>query len=272
MAGERDSDRPSYDALYRGFDSPVMRRIREEAYGEDIGQHSWVTASELRADIGRLNLSPAGRLLDLGCGPCGPLAFIVGAVGCRGTGIDASAAAVEAGHARIASLGLDNLITIEQSDLNEPLAFAAHSFDAVIALDVVLHLRDRGRLFQEIARVLKPRATFLFTDASVVTGSFSSDEARDRSAHGYTQFAAPNFNERMLESAGFHVLETEDRTVSVSKNATGRLAALLSHNAELESLGIGSLNSERRYLETVAALSQRRALSRIMYLAESRAA
>src|SRR5882724_1237929 len=103
MASERDGDGPSYDAFYREFDSPVMRRIREQAYGEDIGQHSWVTATELRADLGRLTLGPAGRLLDLGCGPCGPLAFIVGAVGCRGTGVDASAAAVEAGCARIAS-------------------------------------------------------------------------------------------------------------------------------------------------------------------------
>ena len=272
MATGRDSDNSGYEAFYREFESPVMRQIREEAYGEDIGQHSWVTATELRADIGRLALSAAGRLLDLGCGPCGPLAFIGGIVGCRGSGIDASAAAIEAGRTRIASLGLDNLISVEVGDLNEPLNFASHSFDAVIALDVVLHVRDRERLFRETARILKPGAKFLFTDAGVVTGCFSSEEAQDRSAHGYTQFVAPTFNERMLESAGLRVVETEDRTASVFKNAAGRLAAVLAHSAELESLGIANLNSQRKYLETVAALSKRRALSRVMYLAESYAA
>jgi hypothetical protein len=37
-----------YEATYREFDSPLMRQIRREAYGEDIGQHSWVGAAELR--------------------------------------------------------------------------------------------------------------------------------------------------------------------------------------------------------------------------------
>ena len=33
-----------------------MRQFRREAYGEDIGQHSWVDAKELRGDIQRLEL------------------------------------------------------------------------------------------------------------------------------------------------------------------------------------------------------------------------
>ena len=37
-----------YESFYREFDSPLMRQIRREAYGEDIGQHSWVGAEELR--------------------------------------------------------------------------------------------------------------------------------------------------------------------------------------------------------------------------------
>ena len=44
----------NYEPLYAAFDSPLMQQLRREAYGEDIGQHSWVTADELRADIARL--------------------------------------------------------------------------------------------------------------------------------------------------------------------------------------------------------------------------
>jgi hypothetical protein len=47
-----------------------MRQLRQEAYGKDIGQHSWVTADEFRSEIGRLSLTTSSRLLDVGCGPC----------------------------------------------------------------------------------------------------------------------------------------------------------------------------------------------------------
>jgi hypothetical protein len=51
----------SYDAIYDEFDSPLMRRVRSDAYGEDIGQHSWGSAAELRADIRRLGLTASQR-------------------------------------------------------------------------------------------------------------------------------------------------------------------------------------------------------------------
>ncbi|MEO8453486.1 MAG: hypothetical protein ABI647_27125 [Gemmatimonadota bacterium] len=54
-----------YDQTYAAFDSSLMQRVRREAYGEDIGQHSWVTADELRSDLQRLGLTATSRLLDL---------------------------------------------------------------------------------------------------------------------------------------------------------------------------------------------------------------
>ncbi len=86
MCAPSDSTAQGYDSFYKEFDSPLMRQLRVEAYGEDIGQHSWVTAEELRSDISRLELSRSSRFLDLGCGPCGPLAFVVASVGCRRLG------------------------------------------------------------------------------------------------------------------------------------------------------------------------------------------
>jgi hypothetical protein len=59
--------------LYAEFDSPLMSRLRSEAYGEDIGQLSWVTGDDRRRDVARLKLSKEGKVLDLGRGPCGPL-------------------------------------------------------------------------------------------------------------------------------------------------------------------------------------------------------
>jgi cyclopropane fatty-acyl-phospholipid synthase-like methyltransferase len=258
-----------YESFYREFDSPLMRQLRREAYGEDIGQHSWVGAEELREDIQRLKLSPSSRLLDLGCGPCGPLTFILATVGCQGTGVDLSPSALQVGRVRAASLGIDASLSVQEADLNEPLSFAPRSFDAAISLDVVLHLRDREKFFDEVARLLPPGARFLVTDAGVVTGSVSNEEVRKRSAQGYTQFVAAGWNEELLESAGFRLIETENRTMSVLKNASGRLAAMQAHRTELDQV-LGSTDFERQqdYLETIVELSRRRAVSRIMYLTE----
>ena len=258
-----------YESFYREFDSPLMRQFRREAYGEDIGQHSWEGAEELRGDIQRLKLSTSSRFLDLGCGPCGPLTFILATVGCPGTGVELSPSALHVGRTRAASLGVDALLSVQEADLNEPLPFEPRSFDAAMSLDVVLHLRDRLKLFHDVARLLSPGGRFLFTDAGVVTGAVSNEEVRKRSVHGYTQFVAAGWNERLLKSAGFRLIETENRTMSVLKNAGGRLTAMLAHRAELEQVSsTADFESQQGYLETVVELSRRGAVSRIMYLAE----
>ena len=246
-----------------------MQQVRREAYGEDIGQHSWVGADEVRGDIQRLGLSSSSRLLDLGCGPCGPLTYILVTTGCVGTGLELSPSALRAGRDRAGAQNVAHLLTARESDLNEPLPFAAHSFDAAISLDVILHLRDRGRLFREVARVLVPGGRFLVTDAGVITGCVSSEAIRRRSIHGYTQFVAPGWNEGLLAAAGFRLIETENRTASLLKNAGGRLEAIRAHRAELERLsGAAEIEKQVEYLEVVVELARLGAVSRVMYLAE----
>jgi SAM-dependent methyltransferase len=262
-------DSPSYDTFYKAFGSPLMQQLRTEAYGKDIGQHSWTTADELEEDICRLKLTPASRLLDLGCGPCGPLTFITAQVGCRGYGVDSSAEAIASGRERAAVMSVEKLLTLEQADLNDPLPFPNAAFDAVLSVDVVLHLRNRESVFQEVACVLAPRGRFLFTDAGVLTGGISNEEVERRAIHGYTQFVPPGVNEGAIERSGFRLLEQQDRTASLLKNAAGRLATRLAHRPELEKIeGAPNFDRQLSYLETVVTLSQRGALSRTMYLAE----
>ena len=259
----------NYESFYKEFESSVMRAVRREAYGEDIGQHSWVSAADLRRDVVRLNIPVGGRLLDLGCGPCGPLAFVLTAVNCYGIGLDVSAAALAAGLVRAQSLEVDARVRLQQTDLDGPIPVEDNAVDAAMSLDVVLHLRDRLRGFKEVARVLKPGARLLFSDAGVVTGSISNEEVASRSMHGFTQFCVPGFNETTLECAGLVLLATENRTAALVENATGRFTARLKHQAELERLE-GSLGFGRyqQYLQSVISMSERGAVSRLMYLAE----
>jgi SAM-dependent methyltransferase len=262
-----------YESFYREFDSPLMQKIRRETFGEDIGLHSWGSAQEMRTDIARLNLSSSSRIVDLGCGPCGPLTFILATVGCRGTGIELSPSALRAGQARARSLGVESLLSVQEGDLNESLPFPARSFDAAVSIDVVLHLRDRPKFFRDVANILRPGGRFLFTDAGVVTGAVSNEDVRNRSPRGYTQFVPPGWNERLLESAGLRLLETEDRTQSVLRYATQRLAAMQKYRAELERVSEAfDFELEQAYLNTAAGLSRSQTISRIMYLAQADAA
>jgi cyclopropane fatty-acyl-phospholipid synthase-like methyltransferase len=258
-----------YEPFYRDFDLPVMRRLRQDAYGEDIGQHSWVGADEVREDVRRLGLVKSSRLLDLGCGPCGPLTYILSTVGCSGSGLELNSSAVLAGRARAIALGVADRLAVQEADLNEPLPFEGDSFDAALSLDVVLHVGDRGALFREIARVVRPRGRFLLTDAGVVTGCVSNEAIRRRSVHGFTQFVPPGWNESQLEAAGFRVLESENRNATLLRNARGRQAALRAHRLELETLmGAALLEAQCEYLDIVVELAQQGALSRVMVLAE----
>src|SRR6266404_292107 len=98
------------------------------------------------------------------------------------------------------------------------------------------------------------------------------EDIRLRAIHGHTQFVPPGFNENMLGLAEFRLIDRKDRTASLLKTAPGRLTARLCHREELEQLeGSSYFERQQRYLETVIDLSQRGAVSRLMYLAESRA-
>ena len=261
---------PSYDRLYADFDSDVMRRVRAEAYGEDVGQHSWVTAQELDAAIHALELTQSSRLLDVGCGPGGPVTYIARRCRCSAVGMDVSSDAIASAQRRIAELRLEELVSVMPGNADDRLPFPDGSFDAVIAIDVVLHLRNRQDLLREVARVLTPRGRLWFTDAGVVSGAVSNEEIESRSVHGHTQFAPPGFNERALDQAGLTLLKADDRTDDLLANAAGRLEARLRHRAEvIEIEGMEQFDKQLRYLETVIALAKRGAVSRYTYVAEA---
>jgi SAM-dependent methyltransferase len=262
-----ESVQDAYDSSYREFDTPLMRSVRKQAYGEDIGQNSWVSAQEVLEDARLLDLSTSSRLLDLGSGPCGPLTWLIAKTGCTGTGLELSPAALAVGAARAHALGIESSFSAQVADINDPLPCASASFDAAMAIDVLIHVRDRARLYAEIARVLRPGGRCLLSDAGVITGAVSNIEILGRSPYGHTQFVVPGWNERLLKTAGLRLLHSEDRTESVLRNASGRLAAMHAHRDELNALsGVATFEKQRQYLDTVIELSRRRAISRIAYL------
>ena len=65
-----------YTLTYGNFAHPILAEIRQETYGEDIGQNSWLTADEYRHFIGWLKLNASSQVLDIGNGSGGPALFL----------------------------------------------------------------------------------------------------------------------------------------------------------------------------------------------------
>src|SRR4029077_8170033 len=77
-----------YDANYGNFQTELYAQIRRDAFGEDIGQSSWLTADEQDKFLGWLNLSSGKTLLDIACGSGGPVLRIAHGTGCGVVGVD----------------------------------------------------------------------------------------------------------------------------------------------------------------------------------------
>jgi SAM-dependent methyltransferase len=261
---------PLYDSSYGNFASDLLRQVRREAYGEEFGQTSWLTAEEYRRFFDYLELSAKDHVLDAGCGSGAPAMFLAREMGCRVTGVDVNAAGIHAARELARQDGPGQQVQFLEADLGQPLPVPPGSFDAIVCMDVICHLRARDRLFAEWRRLLRPGGRLLFTDPVVVTGLVSRDEFATRSSIGHFEFGPKGLNERLLRKAGFELLLTKDVTsneVEVSKRWHD---ARQRRSAELVALeGEETFQGFQRFLDVVNRLTAEGRLSRFAYLARN---
>jgi cyclopropane fatty-acyl-phospholipid synthase-like methyltransferase len=257
-----------YGTAYGNFATRALEEVRKETYGEDFGQSSWVTGDEYRRFFRMLELRAGEHVLDVGCGSGGPALFLARETGCRVTGVDISEAGIRAGETQARESGLQEAVTFRTADVCETLGFGEGEFDALVCLDAVCHLCNRGRLFREWHRVLRAGGRLLVTDPVVVTGLVSKEELATRSSTGFFEFCPPGINERLLGEAGFELEPTEDATDNEA------IVSRRWHDArEKRAAAITALEGEetfsglQRFLATVHRLCAERRLSRHIYLA-----
>jgi SAM-dependent methyltransferase len=256
-----------YDSHYGSLGEDPQIEVRREAYGEDLGQASWITAAEARGWYALLGLGAGRRALEVACGSGGVTCDMARRTGAECVGVDINARGIEAARSR-ARLDGAGLASFQTVDAARPLPFPAESFDAVFCNDAINHLPDRAAVLGDWHRLLRPGGRVLFTDPIVVTGQLSGDEMRARSSIGFFLFTPPGHNEGLLERARFQVLEVRDVTGAVASVARAWREARARRRERLVPLeGEEGFESLQRFLDVVHVLAGERRLSRFMYLA-----
>lgn len=258
-----------YDANYAHFQAELYAEMRREAFGEDIGQSSWLSADEQDRFLGALKLSAGKNLLDVACGSGGPALRIGEKTGCSVAGVDLHPAAIATAQALAAERRMGERAAFQVANGAESLPFPQNHFDAITCIDAINHLPDRRRVLAEWQRVLKPGGRLLFTDPITVTGPLTNEEIAVRSSIGFFLFVPPDYDRRLIAAAGLKLLVCEDVTDNMAKLAVRRRAARASREELLRKIeGDEAFDRQQNFFEVAARIATECRLSRFLYVAE----
>lgn len=160
---------------------------------EAESRHFWFvgTRAVIRSLLQRsLGASPAGRVVDLGCGTGFTLGQVEGAT--LRVGVDASPEALRFARGRTESRFVAASATA--------LPFPSATFDVALALDVFEHVADDAAAAREALRVLRPGGLLVVT----VPAFEALWSAHDEALHHLRRYRKPALR-RLLETAGFEL-------------------------------------------------------------------
>ncbi len=258
-----------YDANYSNFQTELYEQIRREAFGEDIGQCSWLTADEQDKFLGWLNLSSGKTLLDVACGSGGPALRIATTIRCSVVGVDVHEQAIATANSLAAQRGLSERAQFQVADATTQLPFPNASFDAIACIDAINHLPNRPRVIADWARLLKPGGRLLFTDPITVTGPLTNDEIAVRSSIGFFLFVPRDYDERVIAQCGLRLLTCEDVTANMAEVAERRRAARAARGAALREIeGDQTYEGQQEFFAVASRIASEGRLSRLVYVAE----
>ena len=258
-----------YDANYGNFESELYGEIRREAFGEDIGQSSWLSAEEQDRSLGLLGLSQGKRLLDVACGSGGPALRIAQKTGCALCGIDLHEDAISTAKSLAAQRGMTERADFMTANAAERLPFPDGHFDAITCIDAINHLPKRPQIIAEWARLLKAGGRLLFTDPITVTGPITGEEIAIRSSIGFFLFVPPDYDRSVVAQAGLRLLVCKDVTANMAELADRRGRARASRADVLREIeGERTYEAQQQFFEVAARLARERRLSRFLYVSE----
>ena len=168
-----------------------------------------------------LGLAGTERVLDVGSGLGGPSRFLAWRYGVHVSGVDLTAEFVRVAQMLTQRTGQQGLVDYRQGDALD-LPFADASFDVVWSQNAAMNVADRGRLYREMRRVLKPGGRLALQEVAAGPGGpphFPVQWAREPSISFLYSAAATR---EQLEAAGFRVVVWQDTTEEARQSAARR--------------------------------------------------
>ncbi len=161
--------------------------------------------------VEKMSLNEDQHVLDVGCGIGGAARYIAAQNGCAVTGIDLTPEYIEIAKTLTELTGLHDRVNFDVSSaLSMPFEYAI--FDAAITLHVAMNIPERATLYNEIARVLKPGATFCIFDVMKKSGKNLAFPVPWAQSEDTSFLTTPEEMCALLDDAGFDVREVGDRT------------------------------------------------------------
>jgi len=156
-------------------------------------------------------LSKDSKVIDVGAGFGGAARYLAKAYGCEVVALNLSEAENERDRQKNKEQGLDHLITVVDGDF-EQLPYDDDSFDIVWCQDSFLHSDNRGKVMEQIARVLKSGGEFIFTDPMQADDADTSKLQPVYDRLDLPNMGSPGFYREKLAELGFEELEFEELT------------------------------------------------------------
>lgn len=233
-----DRVRAIYDEITPLYVAHCSETIQAGLFSGPRPDDAWPpTASNLWL-AARAGVQPGERVLDLGCGVCGPACDLVRAY--EGLTVDAvtlSPVQARMARERVAEAGLSDRITVHEADYHE-LAFADGAYDRVLCLESTGYSYDPDRLFAGIFRVLRPGGQLYIKDLYAKPGPYTEQEVSEIEGVNrlWEQAQVPTMADwhARLEAAGFTGVAHERLTEATSQFYWG---AMFTDTLSLNPLG-----------------------------------
>lgn len=122
-------------------------------------------AKLLHYEATAMGLQQGMRLLDAGCGVCGPAIFFATHYGVQVDALTASGQQALLARQKISEAGLADRITVQQGDYHDPAAFfQPGTYDVVYFLESFGHSRNKGGAIRAAWQMLKPGGLLYIKD------------------------------------------------------------------------------------------------------------
>lgn len=184
--------------------------------------------------IEKLQPKPGGRVLDVGCGMGTPALRLAHDFGGEVVGVTVSREQVSRASGRAAAAGVADRVSFQHADAME-LPFGEGSFDAVWALESIIHMPDRVQALKEMARVVRPGGRVVLTDfferAPIPA---HKQKAVDGFYRNWVMGPMVRIDDypRLVREAGLRLVEVSDISVQVMKRTLEGIAVRIAQDSK----------------------------------------